>query len=78
MVLDGRTDDVITVLYQSGYGEIVSLSAAASENHLCGTATEQSSYRFTSALDRSAGLLAMMMDGRRIPEMLAKVRPHRL
>jgi hypothetical protein len=78
MMLDRGTNDVITVPHQPGYGEIVSLSAAAGEYHFSETATEQSRNRIPSALDRSPRFLSMMMDGGRVPEVLAKVRPHRL
>jgi hypothetical protein len=78
MMFDGGTDDVITFPYQPGYSEIVSLSAAAREYNFGRTATEQSRNRFTSSLDRRTSLLAMVMDGGRVPEMFAKIWPHRL
>src|SRR6185312_5267569 len=76
VVLDSRTDDVVPLTNQSGYSQIVSLSAAAGEHDLSRTATQQIRHRLPSAFDRSPRLLAMMMNGGRVPEMLAKVRPH--
>src|SRR4051794_17645823 len=76
MMFDCGTDDVITVLYQPGYREVVSLSAAAGKYDLSRTATQQRSDRFASTFDRGPRLLTVMMNGGGVPEVVAKVRPH--
>src|SRR6266852_7938288 len=78
MMLDRRNDDVVSESCQTKDGEIVSLSPAAGEDHLSRPASQKLSDRLARALDRGPCLLSMMMNRRRVPEMLAKIRPHRL
>ena len=71
-------DDVIARAGQPKDSEIVGLGAAAGKHDLRRTAPQQRRDRFARALDRRPRLLPMMMDGRRVAEMLAKVGPHGL
>ena len=41
-------------------------------------ASEKLRHRFAGMLDRGAGLLSMMVDGRRVAEVLGEVRAHGL
>ena len=82
-MLDGRRDDVIaglcqTWLCQTEDGEVVSFSAAAGKYDFRSAATQKIRNRFARAFDGGPRLLPMMMDRRRVPEMLAEVRPHGL
>ena len=58
--------------------EVVGLGAAAGEDDLGGAAAEQLGHRLARALDRRPRLLSMMVDGRRVAEVLAEVGPHGL
>ena len=58
--------------------QIVAFGAAAGENDLRRTASQQSGHRFARMLDRRPRLLSMMMDGRRVPEVLPEVGLHGL
>ena len=87
-MLDSRRDDVITGLCQTGLcqarlrqtedGEVISFSAAAGEYDFRSAAAQKFRNRFTRPLHGGPRLLPMMMDGRRVPKMLAEVGPHGL
>ena len=82
-MLDGRRDDVIaglcqTWLCQTEDGEVVSFSAAAGKYYFRSAATQKIRNRFARALHSGTRFLPMMMDGRRVPEMLGEVGPHGL
>src|SRR5207249_9204851 len=82
-MLDGRRDDVIaglcqTWLCQTEDGEVVSFSAAAGKYDFRSAATQKIRNRFARALHGGTRFLPMMMDGRRVPEMLTEVGPHGL
>jgi hypothetical protein len=78
MMLDGRSNDVITRLRQPEEREVVAFRAAAGKDDFRRLATQQASNRFPCALHRSPCLLSMMMDGRRVAKVLAEVRAHSL
>src|SRR6266478_586695 len=83
MMLDGRRDDVIaglcqTWLCQTEDGEVVSFSAAAGEYDFRSAAAQKIRNRFARPLHGDPRFLSMMMDGRRVPEMLTEVGPHPL
>src|SRR5580658_2753174 len=78
MMFNRRSDDVIARLYHPEQGEVVALGAAAGENHFGRTAVQQFGNILASMLHRGTRLLALLMNGRRIPELLDKMRPHRL
>src|SRR5438445_12185294 len=75
-MFDGRGNDMIALSHQSKCGEIVSFRTAARKHDLGGAAAEQCSHGFAGALDGGSRLLSMMVDGGRVAEVLAKVRPH--
>src|SRR2546425_4727976 len=80
-MLDGRRDDVIaglcqTWLCQTEDGEVVSFSAAAGKYDFRSAATQKIRNRFARALHGGPRFLPMMMDGRRVPEMLTEVGTH--
>src|SRR5213594_4721723 len=80
-MLDGRRDDVIaglcqTWLCQTEDGEVISFGAAAGKYDFRSAATQKIRNRFARALHGGTRFLPMMMDGRRVPEMLAEVGPH--
>ena len=82
-MLDGRRDDVIaglcqTWLCQTEDGEVISFGAAAGEYDFRSAATQKIRNRFARTFHGRPCLLPMMMDGRRVPEMLAEVGPHGL
>src|SRR5208337_4248541 len=52
--------------------------AAAGKHNLGGSAGQQFGHGFAGAFDGGARLLSMMVDGGRVAEALAKVRPHGL
>src|SRR5438874_13780319 len=80
-MLDGRRDDVIaglcqTWLCQTEDGEVISFGAAAGEYDFRSAAAQKIRNRFARALHGGTRFLPMMMDGRRVPEMLAEVGTH--
>src|SRR5437870_12768726 len=83
MMLDGRRDDVIaglcqTWLCQTEDGEVISFGAAAGEYDFRSAAAQKIRNRFALPLHGGPRFLPMMMDGRRVPEMLTEVAPHGL
>ena len=78
MMLDGRTDYVVSGTGQARDGEVIALGAAAGEDDFRGPAPEQRRHRFACALDCRPRLLPVMVDGRRVAEVLREVRPHGL
>src|SRR5579864_6236886 len=78
VVFHARRDDVAARINQARDGEIVGLSAAAGEDNLGGAATKQRCHRVASVLDRGPRLLSVMMNRRRVAELLREIRPHRL
>src|SRR5438093_12755257 len=77
-MLDGRRDDVIaglcqTWLCQTEDGEVISFGAAAGEYDFRSAAAQKIRNRFARPLHGGPRFLPMMMDGRRVPEMLAEV-----
>src|SRR5438552_18304335 len=83
MMVDSRRAAVLAGLCQTWLcqiedGEVVSFSAAAGKYDFRSAATQKIRNRFAGTLDGGTRFLAMMMDGRRVPEMLAEVGPHGL
>src|SRR5437868_7311420 len=78
MMLDRRGDHVVSGRSQSENGEIVGLRTAASEYDLRSPASQQCSYRLPRALHGCPRLLSMVMDRRRVSEVLAEVWAHGL
>ena len=74
----GRGDDVVARPRQAKYRKIVGLRTAAGKHEFGGAAAHQGGHGFASALNRSPRLLSMMVDGRRVAKVIAKVRPHGL
>ena len=58
--------------------QVVAFSAAAGEDDLRGAASQQRGDRFARPLDRRPRLLSMVMNGRRVPEVLPEVGLHGL
>ena len=58
--------------------QVVAFGAAAGEDDLGGAASQQRRYRLPRTLDRRPRLLSVMMDGRRVAEVLPEVGLHRL
>src|SRR5207248_7838960 len=77
-MLDGRRDDVIAGLCQTEDGEVISFGAAAGEYDFRSAAAQKIRNRFARPLHGGPRFLPMMMDGRRVPEMLGEVGPHGL
>ena len=63
---------------QPEYRQIVGFRTAAGKHDLRGAAAQQRGHRFARALDRGPRLLPVMVDGGRVAEVLAEVRPHGL
>src|ERR1700676_1691509 len=78
VMFDGRSNDMVARARQAEYSEIVAFGAAAGKHDFRGAAAQQCGHGFTRTLDRRPRLLSMMVDGGRVAEMLAKVRPHGL
>src|ERR1700716_1017281 len=81
MMLDGRSNDMGLVRVVMGEAEncqVVAFSAAAGENDLRGAAPHQGRHRLACALHRRPCLLSMVMDRRRVAEMLSEVALHGL
>ena len=76
VMFDGRGDDVVARPHHSKNCKIVAFRTAAGKYDLRGAAAQQCGHGFARALNRGPRLLPMMMDGGRVAEMLAKVRPH--
>src|SRR5258707_8832240 len=76
VVLDARTDDVISGLNQSRNGQVVAFGSTAGEHNFRSSATEQPSHRVSRPFYRSPRLLPMMVDGRWVAEGLPEVGPH--
>src|SRR5438132_6692138 len=77
-MLDGRRDDVIAGLCQTWFcqtedGEVISFGAAAGEYDFRSAAAQKIRNRFARPLHGGPRFLPMMMDGRRVPEMLTEV-----
>ena len=60
------------------YCQVVGLRAAAGKDDFRRAASQQRGHGLPRALHRRSRLLAMMMDGRRIPEALSEVGLHGL
>src|SRR5262249_19736234 len=76
MMLDCRGNDVVSSTNQTENRKIVALSASACEYDLCRAATEKFCDRLACALDRRPVLLPVVVNRRRVPEMLTVVRSH--
>src|SRR5712692_10147040 len=74
MMLDGRRDDVVARRDNAEDGKVVSLRTPAGKDHLGGAAAQQRRHRLTGALHSRARLLAVVVDGRCVAEVLAEVR----
>jgi len=77
-VLDSGSNNVVAALYQAKNAQIVGLSAAAGEHNLCRTCIEQRRYRCARLFHRRTRVLPIMVDRRRIAELLEIERAHRL
>src|SRR5690242_19564164 len=78
VVLDGRRDNVIAWLCQTEDGKVISFGAAAGEYNFRSATAQKIRNRFARPLHGGPPFLPMMMDGRRVSEMLAEVGPHGL
>src|SRR6476646_5448526 len=78
MMLDGGADDMLSRLGEAENREVVGFGAAAGEDNLGRAAPQQSGNGLARALHRHSRLLSMMMERRRVPEMLPEVSLHGL
>ena len=76
VVLDRRSDEVVAGLGQSEERQIVALGASAGEDDFGGTAVHKIGDMLAGLLDRGARLLALLVDGRGIAELLQEVGLH--
>src|SRR6476646_7632361 len=77
-MLDGRGDYVIARADEAKNRQVIALSTAAGEDDFGGTRADQRSHGVARALDCGPGMLAMMMDGRRVAELFEKKWPGRV
>src|SRR5262249_19548145 len=77
VVFHGRGNDVVARLCQAEDSKIVAFGPTAGEDDFGRTASQERGYTLPGIFYRSAGVLAVMVDGRRIPELRAVKRPHR-
>src|SRR3954469_946760 len=77
-VLNGGSDNVIAALHQPKDAQVVGLSAAAGKNNFRRTRIHQRRYRCSRLFHRRPRVLAIMVNRRRIAELLQVKRPHRL
>src|SRR5689334_13901966 len=78
MMLDGGSDHVIAGRNQSENGEVVGFRPPAGKHNFRSPASQQRSHRLTRAFHRGSRLLPMVMDGRRVAEVLAEIWAHGL
>src|ERR1700674_3939060 len=78
VMFDGRSNDMVARPRQPKYRQIVAFRATAGKHDFRSAAAKQCSHRFARALDGGPRLLSMMVDGGRVAEVLAEVRPHGL
>src|SRR5882762_2080988 len=78
VVLDARTDDVISCLNQTRNRQVVAFGSTAGEHNFRSPATEQSSHRVSRPFHCGPRLLPMLVDGRCVAEGLPEVGPHGL
>ena len=76
VVLNGRRNHMVAGRNHAENGQVVGLRPATGKHNFRSATPHQLRHRFARALDRRARLLPMMVDGRRIPEMLGKIRLH--
>src|ERR1035441_1528406 len=77
-MLHGRGDDVIARLHQAKQRQVVALGAPAGENNLRRTAVQQLGNLLARVLHGGASLLSLLMNGRRVAELLEEVGAHGL
>ena len=78
MMLNRRGDEVIARLHQAKQRQVVALGAAAGEDDLRRTAVQQLGNLLARVLHRRARLLSLLMNGRRVAELLEEVGTHGL
>src|ERR1039458_5182483 len=77
-MLYGRGNDVIARLHQAKQRQVVALGAAAGEDDLRRAAVQQLRNLLARVLHRRARLLSLLMNGRRVAELLKEVGTHGL
>src|SRR5713101_6491703 len=76
VVLDGRSDDVIAGVREPCNRQIIALGSAAGKDEFGCAASQQRCYRVPRALDRSTGLLPVMVDRRCVAKVLSEIWAH--
>jgi len=78
VVLDSGGNEVVTGSEDAEECGIIALRAAGGEDDLSGAAVEERGNLFAGALDRGAGVLAVLVDGGGVAEGVNKEGPHGL
>ena len=78
MMFNLGSNHVIAGMGQSKNCKIVSFGAAAGEDHLCSTTSQQARDRLPRPLHRCARMLSVVVNRRGIPELVKIIRAHRL